>query len=466
MKNSKLWQALGALSSEEQQRFALFVKSPYFNSQPMVTAFFEALAERCWHKGLPPEKAALHQELYPALPYDDHRIRLLMSKLFKLLDTFWKVEMSDTEIPWAVPQAYRQRQLPKHFEQALRRTQRRLSNSPSRSSRHFLDQYLLADEAYRQRAQQKRTSALNLHEADQYLNAFYCIAKLRQACLAKSHQFVFPTDYEIALLEELLQYLHDSPLLQEAAVAAYYHSYHYLHGSADATRHFDAFLDLISGPKSAVFPAEELQDMFLLALNFCTRQYNLGSSAYLQAQLQLYKLGLEKGLLLQQGLLSPFTYRNITTLGLILEDYEWVDDFLEQYRAAMPANRADQMYHFCRARLEYAKGRYGAALERLNEVHFSEPLLQLSVRTVRLKLFYETGAYDLLEARMHALEKFIRRRKALSYHRENYLNLLHFLRQLQELPPGEKKARLVLAGEVKACPNVAERTWLLRQLST
>ncbi|MCR9103448.1 MAG: hypothetical protein NXI25_26120 [bacterium] len=124
------------------------------------------------------------------------------------------------------------------------------------------------------------------------------------------------------------------------------------------------------------------------------------------------------------------------------------------------------MYHFCRARLEYAKGRYGAALKRLNEVHFSEPLLQLSVRTVRLKLFYETGAYDLLEARMHALEKFIRRKKALSYHRENYLNLLHFLRQLQELPPGEKKTRLMLAGEVKACPNVAERTWLLRQLST
>lgn len=466
MKNSKLWQALETLSSEEQQRFGLFVQSPYFNSQPMVTAFFDAFVKHCWKKGLPPDKAALHQQLYPALPYDDHRIRLLMSKLFKLLEVFWKVEKSDTEMPWSVPQTYRQRQLPKHFEQALCRSQRQLSTSPERSSRYFLDQYLLADEAYRQRAQQKRTSSLNLHEADQYLNIFYCIAKLRQACLAKSHQFVFPTDYEIALLEELLQYLHDSPLLQEAAVAAYYHSYHYLHGSADAARHFDAFLDLISGPKLAVFPAEELQDMFLLALNFCTRQYNLGSSAYLQAQLQLYKLGLEKGLLLQQGQLSPFTYRNITTLGLILEDYEWVDNFLEHYRAAMPVNRADQMYHFCRARLEYAKGRYGAALQRLNEVHFGEPLLQLSVRTVRLKLFYETGAFDVLEARMHALEKFIRRKKTLSYHRENYLNLLHFLRQLQELPPGEKNAREALADEIKVCPNVAERTWLLRQLST
>ncbi|MEQ8703411.1 MAG: hypothetical protein RIC19_05810 [Phaeodactylibacter sp.] len=466
MKNSKLWQALETLSSEERHRFALFVQSPYFNSQPMVTAFFDAFAERCWQKGLPPDKAALHQQLYPALPYDDHRIRLLMSKLFKLLEVFWKVEKSDTEMPWSVPQAYRQRQLPKHFEQALRQAQRQLSTSPERSSRYFLDQYLLADETYRQRAQEKRTSSLNLHEADQYLNIFYCIAKLRQACLAKSHQFVFPTDYEIALLEELLQHLRGNPLLQEPAVAAYYHSYHYLHESSDAARHFDAFLDLISGPKLAVFPAEELQDMFLLALNFCTRQYNLGSSAYLQAQLQLYKLGLEKGLLLQQGQLSPFTYRNITTLGLILEDYEWVDNFLEHYRAAMPVNRADQMYHFCKARLEYAKGKYGAALQRLNEVHFGEPLLQLSVRTVRLKLFYETSAFDVLEARMHALEKFIRRKKALSYHRENYLNLLHFLRQLQELPPGEKNAREALADEIKACPNVAERTWLLRQLST
>ena len=125
-----------------------------------------ALAERCWHDDLPPDKVALHKVLYPALPYDDHRVRLLMSKLFKLLETFWKVERSKTEMPWATPQAYRQRQLPKHFEQALRRSQEQLSTAPGRSSRYFLDQYLLADEAYRQRAKQKRTSSLNLHETD------------------------------------------------------------------------------------------------------------------------------------------------------------------------------------------------------------------------------------------------------------------------------------------------------------
>lgn len=122
------------------------------------------------------------------------------------------------------------------------------------------------------------------------------------------------------------------------------------------------------------------------------------------------------------------------------------------------------MYALCAARLYYAKGAFDIALESLQQAHFTEPLLQLSARTVILKIFYETGAYDSLESQLSALSKFIRRKKALSYHRVNYKNMLYYLRQLLELPPFDKMATNHLAQQIENCPNVAERAWLLKQL--
>jgi hypothetical protein len=57
-----------------------------------------------------------------------------------------------------------------------------------------------------------------------------------------------------------------------------------------------------------LFPADELRDLFILALNFCIRQYNAGSSDYLAEQFELYKEGFSK------DFLSPMAFcRGIPT---------------------------------------------------------------------------------------------------------------------------------------------------------
>ncbi len=464
MEKSLLWEALEQLTPPERKRFTAFVHSPYFNSQPQVATFFDRLAAQTWEKGRLQNKEALHQQLYPGRPYDDHRVRLLMSKLLKLLEGFWQVECLEPQHPWARVSAYRKRSLPRHFRRAVRQARERLEQQPGRSDTYYFNQYLLSAETYRHLAQQKRAHPLNLEETALQLDAFYSIAKLRQACLAKSHQMVYPAEYQLGLVEDLVDYLSESPLREAPAVAAYYHGYHFLYEKERQAYHFQQYLALIDGAAAQVFPDEERQDLFLLALNFCTRQYNQGSRGYLNAQLRLYQIGLEQKFLLQNGQLSRFTYRNITTLGLILEAYDWVEQFLEAYRLYLPPGEQESMYALCAARLHYAKGAFDKALDSLQQAHFTEPLLQLSARTVVLKIFYETGAYDALESQLSALSKFIRRKKTLSYHRANYKNMLYYIQQLLELTPFDKKAKNKLAKQIETCPNVAERAWLQQQL--
>lgn len=64
-----------------------------------------------------------------------------------------------------------------------------------------------------------------------------------------------------------------------------------------------------------------------------------------------------------------------------------------------------------------------------------------------MKIFYELEEYDLLEFDLQAIGTFIRRKKVMGYHRENYLNTVQFTRKLLETNPLDKSARAALHQE-------------------
>jgi len=63
------------------------------------------------------------------------------------------------------------------------------------------------------------------------------------------------------------------------------------------------------------------------------------------------------------------------------------------------------------------------------------------------------------------MKNFIRRKKIIGYHKENYLNLIHFVKQLLELKRFDKIAKQQLSQEIISTKAVAEKTWLLEQVA-
>jgi len=88
-------------------------------------------------------------------------------------------------------------------------------------------------------------------------------------------------------------------------------------------------------------------------------------------------------------------------------------------------------------------------------------MLALAAKTIQLKIYYETDEYDLLESHLQAITAFIRRKKVMGYHRENYLNLVHFVRKRLELPPLDKQAKQIFREAVEQAKPLAEKEWLL-----
>ena len=53
----------------------------------------------------------------------------------------------------------------------------------------------------------------------------------------------------------------------------------------------------------------------------------------------------------------------------------------------------------------------------------------------------------------------------MSYHQENYKNILRFTQKIISLPPYNKKAKMTLLEEIKTIRPLTERQWLLNALS-
>ena len=466
MRNTLLDDLLLTFTAKEWQEWLLFLEAGYFNRREELRGLARYL-HRC-HVAKPsvPRREEAFHAMHPGRVYDDQQLRLGMSRLKKLAEEFLAVSRfraNALEAGLSVLQEMRERRLDKHQQSALQQVERRLEGYSFRDSEYFRLGRRLAEEEYLREAGQRRIGPVNLQSLSDALDLSYATEKLRQACFLLSHQSVFRTDYRFGLLPAVVQLVEEQEWREHPGVAVYYSAYQALQ-HPEEERFFQEFYTALK-KEEHLFPEEEKRALYLLAINFCIRQYNLGRRNLMPQQFELYRWGLEKGFLLANGVLSPFTYQNITILALVLGEEQWLEGFLEQYRPALAPEKRDTVHAFCQACLEVQRRQFGRALELLQRAEYGDLLLNLAAKTVQIKVYYEMGALQLLESHLSAMEGFIRRKKGLSYHRESYLHTVRFTRRLLELRPYDRAGRRKLREQIEQTGSVAEKDWLLKQLS-
>lgn len=464
MKNSRLFEVLAKLSKKEVSAFCDFITSSYFNKRTDLVRFWNYLHEQYFELHIVPEKTAIFNQLYPNKTFDAQQVRLLMSLLLKQLERFFACQsllQNETQMKVMQAKDYLKRGLPQHFQYIQSDLVRLQEKNPFRDAQYLQFQYQIQFEQYQFTSAQKRIDTQNLQEVSDSLDLAFIALKLRNTCLAIAHQMVYNVQYEVGLLEDMLRYVRKKQLFEMPAIGLYYFCYLAL-SFPEEEQHFKAFKNGIL-EKGDRFSADEIRDLYLLAINYCIKRLNEGSRHFAQEGLDLYKVALQKNILIANGLISRFSYRNIVAMALVTEDYQWVKDFISAYRTYLPKAYQESMFSFSMARLEYQRKNYDAALQLLQRSEYKDLLLNLAAKTIQLKIFYELEEFDLLHAHLKAMERFIRRKKVMGYHQTNYLNLIYFVEKLLKINPFDKADRITLAEEVEQCEVLTEKEWILQK---
>jgi len=174
---------------------------------------------------------------------------------------------------------------------------------------------------------------------------------------------------------------------------------------------------------------------------------------------------LSNNILIEKGQLSPWNYKNIVTVGLRLNKFEWVQHFIDEYKSFINSDFRESAYKYNIARYHYYKKEYSEVLRLIQQIEFEDVFYNLDSRTMILKIYYEE---DEIEALMSFLDSFriflLRNKQISSYHKKNYLNLVRFTKRLINIIPGDIVKIEKLRKELVGTSNITESAWLLQQI--
>lgn len=466
MEKSRLIQIFRTFSKKEVRDLRKWLQSPSHNQREDVVALFEYLVQ---NEHLDEENALAKEEVfanvYPGLAYDDAQMRQVMHFLLKSVEEFliyeeWVEDPVKARITLA--RVYRRRQQGKLFQRTIDSAKELHEKQPLRNMTYLENTYLLEQEQYNYLSGLRRTVPLNLQEVSDALDIHFISTKLRQACLMLAHQTVFQTEYQIGLLPQVIGFVEQHAPFDVPAIAIYYHSYKALK-ERNSESHFQQLKEALLRYEDH-FPESEIRDIYLLAINYCIGRMNAGVPEYVRETFELYRRGLEKKILLQDGFVSRFTFRNVVTNGTLLEEFDWTEHFIRDFQQYLEDQYRESIVHYSMAKLYFEKKDYGQAMPLLHQVEYDDILMTLNARTMLMKMYYELDEFNALDSLLESMRMYMRRKKVIGYHKANFKNIIHLTKKLANVNPYEQKHTKQLQAEIESANPLTEKKWLLAQL--
>ncbi len=463
MKESRLISILSNLSPIERRSLGKFLRSPYFNKRVDLIKLFEYLVTQITReKDL--AKESIFKAVFPNRKFDDTNLRLLMSYLVKLVERFLVVESIDTDPSFQKKQLmvdFRKRGLQKLYQKARKQVSEINDASQLRHSNYYETRYEVLMESFHDDAVQQLKETFPLQEFADQLDITFIIKKLQQTCLLLNQRSVVKTEVEIGMLDEVLCHIKEKKeLLSITTVATYYYGYLTLIEQVDKSHFFEFKKLVLKNPEK--FLSEQLQELHLLAINYCIRKLNGGDHSFFVELLDLYKEGLRTETLLQGKRLSRFTYHNIVATAIKSDELDWASDFVTEYKPLLDKKFRESSFSYNLARLSYAKGDYETAIPLLQKANYRDVLLNLAAKTLALKIYYEKDEIEVLQSHIEAMKSYIRRKRVIGYHKTNYLNILQMTQKLLQLNIFDRVAKKQFLEDVKLTEPLTEKEWFGR----
>ena len=488
MDASPLIETFKSLSKKERRDLSKWVRSPFFNQRQDVIRLFDhldnyfkntasgqadtnALSKKAvfsivFHEKLAEKASTTTQTQTNGLDYDDSAMRYAMSFLYSQIKVFlsWNEWAADARLTkLSLCQALKKRQLGAIFEHEWAIAHSNLLGEKERSLTFFWHDHRLRLEQFEwSRAQKRAGGTADLDQVGASFGAYVAANVLRQGCAVLSQQAVsrLADLTKIDFLEATLSAVEAGRWADLAAVQLYFHGFRALQNPEDAA-HFYEFKKWLNSHGQA-FPPAELRDLWMLAINYSIRRVNAGEASFFRDAFELYRSGLSNRVLLEDGQLSPFTYKNVLHLGMSLSEWDWCGQFLEEYRSYLPKKERENIYRVNLASFYFRQNDFEKTLDLLRFAEFRDPMISLDQRRMLLKIYFQKQEITALESLLQSFETYLRRRgDAVGYHRESFVNLVKFVKKLLKINLHDNAAREKFRMSVQSAKFLAEREWLL-----
>lgn len=454
-----------SLSTKQKNRFNAFVESPYFNTNVRLTKGFRHMVLH-QHQELSSLKVGIYQEMFPAVEYSDVRLRLFFSELLELLKTFLLVDRQQhntSDKTLCLLRHLRRTQRIDYFERLASNFKMELKENIRWDPSKFLHVHQLEMEILSYESFKNRFTHFDFKDCTDYLEIATFIQRLRIHLEQLSQEAIGRPVQKDVLIDQWLSLASKEEWMQYPEIKVYRLAISIIQ-QPEQEQIFAEFLNLLQQYESD-FDFEYGRELYVTALNYGIRKINQNRTDFFRVTLDLFQHCIERSWILDYGIMSSLTYKNIIVLCIRMQDLELAEVLLERYKPLVDQKDRNMIYQFCLAKIKKERGEHDQALYLLNTSFFKDPLIELNARVEMIKIYYENDELEWMNNQLSATRNLIKRSKKLGYHREYYINFLAMAQWLMstfsiEASTLEKKQK-----EIQEDKKLIEKTWLYQMVS-
>ena len=478
MGQSRVVDYIGGLSQKQRDRFRQFVFSPYFNQHAKTKELLEVILKQSSRKkGKKLSREQLFEKLFPGQAFDEQKMFNVMSYLKRLYQKFIayehleKDELQQQLLILEGAFDYTQAAL---FDNRVKALEKKLHRNRLENAETYFARYRLNH--LKVRAFQD-TEDVTRHHKDilqgmlDNFDQYYVAEKLRICCDLQGFTMSNNFSFKLPFLNELLSYVEANWEVfgKNITVKLYYNIF--MTQTTEDRSYYRRLREMISDE----FDQMEFQgqkDLYEAATNYCILRINRGINDFRHDLFELYQQGLESGMLLPNGSLSEWQYKNIVTLGCVLKEFDWTEDFIGEYREYLPEDKRENAYSYNMANFLFWKKEYDRVQTLLINVQFTDFKYHTNATVLLLRSYYVTGDTEALLSLIETFRIFIIRNKEMPHQQKRgYTNYLRFKKRLVNLKHNKPTfSAKVYAEKINNLKQAIEKTdyvynidWLLNE---
>jgi len=471
MRHYKLLKLLKSLSNEEYLRLGKFLRSPFFNYSTPLVSFYEAL-KRYYpdfeEKKVQPER--IWTKVFPDKKYNQTKFWRLCSDLGLLVEKYLiQLELEE-------PKPYAQHLLIKSLG---RRNAFDLYEKQVKSSLSALDKVKIKDANwYRERIQLLEDWYFHPLK-DKFAKEDKSLSDLMDSL--DTHFLLQKAKFSIGLvsLEKILQRKHEIrylALLEETSNEILLLYLYKISLALSQSEEESIFLKLeeILFENFDKLNEEDKRLFFSNGLNYSIRKMNQGNAKFQGIALEWYKRGLQNTLIQTNDYISEIAFQNITYIGCLVGEGQWVENFMEKYGNFLQQELQEDCLSYCKAILYFHQEEFDETIRILTRENWVKNYL-ISSRNLLIRATFENflldrSSFEQIQSTLQSFEIFILRTKLFPKKRlEAHLNLVRLLKKLSKKITARKtKADIQqwLNKELNSNKKIISRSWLSSLIDT
>lgn len=475
MIQSKTIDLLKTFSVDEWKEFGLFLDSPFHNKDKILYSLYNAI------KKFHPEfssswlsKEKIFGKIYPGKPYNDSRMRNLLSDLLRSGQEFISVAAIKND------KFKMNLQL---IEELIRKDQKKLFKKNYDNLTAEMQKVKILDKTFFEKKQKLNSVELNYknryEKSDTMIDEFkleaYDTLRIQflleimnlEIEISNSARDRFSYGKNLKEREELERFIDvEAKQHNDILYVRYYYNMYKL-GRTQGKEYFHKLRDILRNHYEELNDIDK-RNIFTALTNYCYYTANKGETDLYRDNFDLYKENIERGYYAMGRYMTHITYFNTVVTGLEVNEFKWVDDFIEKYIYELEEPMQKNAYTFCRALFFYHTKEFEKALETAAGVMSDDMTYKHQLKSLYLKIYYDMNETEPFYSHIDGYKHFINsERYVTATTKPVFLNYINFAKRLFDIKNSiEDKdfSVLKLKKEVLNEKAMINKPWLLKKI--